>query len=266
MALNFSLKRAWDDLFSSPKYVFQLLIVTAVCMVLELIGNINPIRGPQFLASIIILGYLAMFSHNIIQSKEKVLENIFNNRETNKFILLVGLKGALIETIYAPLIFIPLVYLGFLFIWAHLSKEIILILIFIILSPLFFYLMIFPSLVFSEKLRFIDGFNLKRAFKALKLAWKDYLLCFLIMFGIYFAIFIIGFIIFSLFVLSQNKGLSLDSISSYLLQIKWASFSNKIPQNSLMESLGGAISAYFATHISAQVYRNTLIAQENNQV
>lgn len=265
MILNFSLKRAWVDLFSSPKYVFQFLAVLVICTILNLIGDINPIKGPQFLSSIIILGYLALFSHNIIQSKEGVLDNIFNNRETNKFLLLVGLKGALLETIYAPVILIPSFYLLLLFFLAHLSIGIIMPLSTIILSPLFFYLIVFPSLLFSEKLKFIDGFNLKRAFKALKLAWKDYILCFLILHGIYLLIFTMGFVIFNLFVLSQTKGLSTHSILSYCSHITWSSFSNKLPQNSLFDSVANIISAYFATHIVAQVYRNTLIEQENNQ-
>lgn len=262
MQLNFSLKKAWDDLFSNPKYIVQLLIVMTIYILMEFIGTVTPIKGPEFFGSIIIAGYTSLIAYNIINSKEKVLENIFDNPETNKFILLVGLKNALISTIYfAVLLFIPIFYLGFFvgFIHIHIPIELGVILIMLILSPLLFYSTIFPSITFAENLKFIDAFNLKKAFKALKSAWKDYLFCFLIMWLIALVIFLVGFFSFHLVIISQNKSLNINSILFYFSHMNWSFINYKLPQNILFLSIGCFISSYFGTHIVAQVYKRTLI-------
>lgn len=259
MMLNFNLKRAWDDLLSRPKYVVQLLIVTAICMILELLGDISPVKGPKFLGTIIIAGYTSLLAYNIINSKEKVLENIFNNAETNKFILLAGLKLTLIEAIYFVLVFLPpMFYLIIGFAFSHIPKELSIFLILLILSPILFYLTIFPSITFAQNLKFSDGLNLKKAFKTLKSAWKDYLLCFLIMTAILLVLFIIGFVIYNLIILAQNKGLNPHSILFYFSHMNWSFADLKSPQNSLLFSFAGVISSYFGTHITAQVYKYTL--------
>lgn len=267
MQLNFSLKRAWDDLFSSPKYIFQLLAVTAICMVLELLGHISPVKGPKFLSSIIIIGYTSLIAHNIINAKEKVLENIFNNKETNKFILLIGLKGTLIAAIYFVLLFLPpTFYLGLYFVFKHFPLELFIITIMLILSPLLFYVSIFPAITFAESLKFVDGFNFIKAFKTLKSAFKDYLLCFLIMLTIFFGFFMTGFLIYNFFILIQNKSLSINSILLYFSHMNWSSLSYKLPQNSLFFTFGGVISNYFGTHITAQVYKYTLDKESENNI
>ena len=257
MQLNFSLKKDWDDLFSTNKYIWQLLAVTVVFMIIELAGDIFQIKGPKFLATIILSGYTSLIAYNIINDKERVLENIFNIPETNKFILLVGLKAALIDAIYMIVPLVPAFYLGVYFGFSHFPKEASIITLLIIISPILFYITVFPTLVFAENLKFIDGFNFKKAFRALKLAWKDYLLGFLIMLVIFFGLFIIGFIIYNLFILNHNKKLDFNSILFYFSHINWEFFSKKLPQNSLFSSLGCVISSYFGTHIVAQVYKNT---------
>lgn len=267
MHLNFSLKKAWDDLFSEPKYIIQLLIVIVMCIVLELLGTIYSIKGPKFLSSIVLTGYTCLIAYNIINSKEEVLKNIFNNSDNNKFILLVGLKAALIDAIYFALLFLPPVfYLGLYFAFKHFPAELSTIIIMLILSPLLFYVSIFPTITFAEKLKFIDGFNFVKAFKTLKTAWKDYVLCFLIMSAILFGLFILGFLIYNLFILSQNKSLNINSILSYFSHINWSFLSLKLPQNILFFTFGGVISSYFGTHIVAQVYKYTLNKKFENIV
>ena len=259
MQLNFSLKKAWNDLFSNPKYIVQLLIVTVICMILELLGTVYSIKGPKFLCSIVLAGYTCLIAYNIINSKEEVLENIFNNSETAKFILLVGLKAALIDAIYFIFLFLPPVfYLGLYFGFKHFPAELSTIIVMLILSPLLFYVTVFPTITFAENLKFIDGFNFVKAFRLLKSAWKDYLLCFLIMSAILFGLFILEFLIYNLFILSQNKSLNINSILSYFSNMNWSFISIGHPQNILFFTFGGVISSYFGTHIVAQVYNNTL--------
>lgn len=259
MQLNFSFKKAWNDLFSDKKYIWQLLAVTVVIVFLELLGDIYPIKGPKFLATIIIAGYTSLIAYNIINSKERVLNNIFNNPETNKFILLVGLKLAIIESIYLFCFYIPGFPLAlFLMFRCHLSPEFTTLLVMLILSPILFYMTIFPSITFSKNLKFIDAFNLKNAFKTLKFAWKDYLLCFLVMTAIFLGIFSLGFVVFNLIILGKNNSLNFNSIVFYISHMKWSFLSLKLPQNSLFYSFGGVISSYFGTHIVAQVYKYTL--------
>lgn len=267
MQLNFSLKRAWDDLFSKPKYVIQLLIVTAIYMILELIESIYSIRGFRFLSSILICGYTCLFAYNIINSKEKVLENIFNNADTKEFILLVGLKAALIDAIYFALLLLPSIfYIGLYFGLKHFPAELSTILLMLILSPLLFYVTIFPTIIFSENLKFIDGFNFVKAFKTLKTAWKDYILCFLIFSAILYGLFILGFVIYNLFILSQYKSLNIHTIAFYFSHMSWSFLNIKLPQNNLFFSFGGVISSYFGTHIVAQVYKYTLNKESENNV
>lgn len=259
MQLNFSLKKAWDDLFSKPKYIVQILIVTVVCMILELLGTVYSIKGPRFISSIVLTGYTCLIAYNIINSKDEVLENIFNNSDTNKFIILVGLKAALIDAIYFALLCLPPVfYLGLYFAFRHFPTELSIIIVMLILSPLLFYATIFPTITFAENLKFIDGFNFVKAFRTLKTAWKDYLLCFLIMYAILFGLFLLGFIIYNLFILSQHKSLSINSILFYFSHMNWSFLSLKLPQNIIFFNLGGVISSYFGTHIVAQVYKYTL--------
>lgn len=258
MQLNFSLKQAWDDLFSSKKYIWQLLAATAIYMALEFLGDIYSIKGPKFLASIIIGGYTSLIAYNVINSKERVLENIFNNNENHKFILLVGLKVAIIESIYLLFLIIPGFPLAFYLTSFHFDPSLATLILMLILSPVLFYLTIFPSIVFAENLNFIDAFNFKKAFSTLKLAWKDYLLCFVITFFMLLGIFILGFVIFNLVILGQNKGLNFNSIVFYFTHLNWSFLGNKLPQNSLFLSFGCFISSYFLTHISAQVYKYTL--------
>lgn len=267
MQLKFSFKKAWDDLFSKPKYIVQLLIVTVICIILELLGTVYSIKGPKFLASIVLIGYTCLINYNIINSKERVLENIFNNSDTDKFILLVGLKATLIDAIYFALLFLPpifylAVYLGF----NHVPPELSAIIVMLILSPLLFYVSIFPTITFSENLKFLDGFNLGKAFRTIKMAWKDYILCFLIMSAILFGIFLISFLIFHLFIISQNKSLDINSILFYFSHIGWSFLSLKLPQNILFFSFGCGISSYFGTHISAQVYKYTINKEFENNV
>ncbi|MDD3722649.1 MAG: hypothetical protein PHW92_09205 [Lutibacter sp.] len=267
MQLNFSLKKAWNDLFGKPKYIIQLLIVTVICIILELLGTVYSIKGPKFLSSIVITGYTCLIAYNIINSKEEVLENIFNNSETGKFILLVGLKAALIDAIYLVLLFLPPVfYLGLYFGFKHFPAELSTIIVMLILSPLLFYVTIFPTITFAEEFKFIDGFNFVKAFRTLKIAWKDYLLCFLIMSAILFGLFILGFISYNLFILSQNKSLNINSILSYFSHINWSFISIKLPQNILFFNFGGVISSYFGTHIVAQVYKYTLNKESKNSL
>lgn len=264
MKLNFSLKKAWTDLFSDKKYIWQLLAVATLYMIIELSGDIYQIKGPKFLATIIIGGYTSLIAYNIINSKEKVLDNIFNNSETNKFLLLVGLKATLINSIYMLLPLVPTFYLGVYFGLMHFPTALAITITMIILSPILFYTTIFPTITFAETLKFTDGFNFIKAFKTLKAAWKDYLLCFLIMLVILFGLFILGFLIYNLFVLKQNKSLNINSIISYFSHMNWSFFSNELPQNSLFLSFGCVISSFFGTHLVAQVYKNTLILNKEN--
>lgn len=259
MQLNFNLKQAWDDLFSSPKYIIQLSVITIICMLLDLAEHTFQVKGPNFLSSIILSGYMSLLTYNIINSKEKVLENIFNNIETNKFILLVGLKITLIDSIYFVFLFLaPVFYLGIYFGFNRFPAELSTLIIMLILSPLLFYATVFPSITFAENLKFLDGFNFIKAFKALKIAWKDYILCFLIMMTICFGLFILEFLTYNLFILSQHKSLNINSILFYFSHLDLSMISFKLTQNSLFFNFGAVISSYFGSHIVAQVYKYTL--------
>lgn len=265
MQTNFSLRKAWDDLFSEKKYIWQLLTITVIYICLEFLGNVYQIKGPKFLASIILGGYMSLLAYNIINAKEKVLENILNNSEMNKFFLWVGLKTAIIESLYELCFFIPAFPLGFyLGLNFHLNAALATIIVMLTLSPLLFYITIFPTITFAQNLKFTDAFNFKKAANTIKFAWKDYLLCFAIMFVIFFGIFIFCFSIFYVISLIQNNVININLIIARFLNLKWAYFSLKLPQNSIIMSFANVISSYFATHIVAQVYKYTL--KEKNKV
>lgn len=264
MQLNFSLKRAWDDFFANPKYKWQLLAIAVAFIFLKLSGNVCMTKGPKFLASIIMGGYTSLLSYNIINSKEKVLENIFNNPETDRFILLVGLKTALIDAIYLLIFVIPATFIILLYFVTGLRNELLTSVSLLTLTPIIFYIAIFPTLVFSQNLSFKDAFNFKMAFNTLKKAWKDYIICFFIILAIVFGLFGFQFLLFSIYVLIQYKALTLHYILSYFSHVDLSSFSNKLPQNIVFYGIGVVIAKYFGTHISAQVYKSTLTNDENN--
>lgn len=263
MQLNFSLKRAWDDFFTNPKYKWQLFAIAVAFIFLKLSGSVFMAKGPKFLASIIMGGYTSLLSYNIINSKEKVLENIFNNPETEKFILLVGLKAALIDAIYLLIFVIPATFVILFLFTTGLRNELLTSIAIFTLIPIIFYIAIFPTLVFSQNLSFKDAFNFKLAFSTLKKAWKDYIICFLIILAIILGLFGFQFLLFSIYVLIQYKALTLHYILSYFSHVDLSYISNKLPQNIVFYGIGTVIAKYLGTHILAQVYKSTLTNDEN---
>jgi len=253
MQLNFSLKQPVQDLISNKKYVLQLLVITLIFIFLRVFG-IN-IKGLSFLASIILGGYLSLLGYNIINNREKVLENIFYTQEPNKNYLFVGLKSTLIAFIYSLILAIPGVFIVLKF---HLTPMLASIITSLILLPVTIYAMLLPSTVFSSTLNFQDGFNFKKAFVSIKYAWKDYLACFFISFIISEGLYIACFTAFHLIAFAVVHGFDFQLLVTKVMSLNLSSFSFKIRLNEGLVSFGGVTLSYYTTHIVSQTYKYSL--------
>lgn len=253
MQLNFSLKQPVQDLISNKKYVLQLLIITLIFIILRVFG-IN-IKGLKFLASVILGGYLSLLSYNIINNREKVLENIFYTQEPNKNYLFVGLKSTLIAFIYSLILAIPGVFIVLKF---HLTPMFASIITSLILLPVTIYAMLLPSTVFSSTLNFHDGFNFKKAFASIKYVWKDYLACFFLSFIISEGLYLTCFTVFHIIAFTMQHGFNFQLLAAKVMSLTLSSFSFKIPLNAGLVSFGGVLSSYYTTHIVSQVYKYSL--------
>lgn len=256
MKLNFSLKNAYEDLISSKKYIWQLLIVTILVVSLELLGELYKIKGPDFLSSIVLGGYLSLISYNIINAKERVLESIFNNKEITKFFLLVGLKTATIDFIYIAAFYIATLPIALILksLWP-LNDTQLAILTPILLFPFFIFFYLMPTTVFSETLKFSDGFKYKKAVTLYKFAINDYLICVFILILIIFGLFAICFLGFTIIFLL--KTVQTNSISSLTMKILWDAML-RTHSNIVFLTFSNVIASYFCTHIVAQTYKHSL--------
>lgn len=183
MQLNFSIKKAWTDLFSNKKYVYELFLLMLFFAIIEIIGKVLKIEKIVIWLPLIFFGgYLTLIANNIIKGSEPVLENIFSFKKNNRNLILVGLKSAVLTVSYLVIIFIlgalSILFLNFI----KISGNIAFILYFSIIMFLMVFIFILGSLLFSENLRIKDGFNIKRAIASFKLAWGAYILAFFVYF------------------------------------------------------------------------------------
>lgn len=183
MQLDFSLKTAWDDLVCNKKYIYELFLLVLFFIVTEVIGKTLKIEKVLiWLPSAFFAGYLTLVANNIIKGSEPVLENIFAFKKSNRNIILVGLKSAVLAVSYLVIIFILGTLATLFFSFINISGNIAFILYFsIVMFPAVF-IIILGSLLFAESLCVKDGFNIKRAIISFKLAWGNYLLLFVVYF------------------------------------------------------------------------------------
>lgn len=253
MQLNFSLKKAWDDLFCDKKYALELFSIILLLILLTIVSIFTPLKLLPILGYIIWSGYFVLMCNNIINDKQPALADIFSNTK-GRNIFATGLKIIGLSLIYGICFglfwFITNLILAKIML---LPQKSVLLFIILISIPLVLFVALIEGLLLSENLKFSDGFNLKKGLSSFKYAWKDYLASvgFLILanFVSIFIIFFTALIFGTILGILIKSGMSLDktTISNY------SSVSGVIIGNLLGIPLG-----YFFNHILAQIYKYTL--------
>lgn len=253
MQFNFSLKKAWKDLFGNKQYVLEFSSMLLLMIVLYSISIFTEFKLLPILGYFIWIGYLSLMCNNVINGREPVLADIFSNAEGRnifvvsfKFIsvgtiygLVFGIIGGLICSIFPKLFSLP--------------AQNVLIATAIILLPLMMLFSLLSGFLFSENLKFSEGFNLKKIVNSYKAAWKDYLATFGIFILMYLSsivVIILVVTVFAVLILGLSKaGMPLDSLGIH-------NYSKVFGQ--LIGNLLGFPMGYLFNHIVAQTYKYSL--------
>lgn len=257
MQLNFSLKKAWTDLFDDRKHTKELLLLWLLLIILYAVGEFTKLSLLPVIAYVLLGGYFVLMSNNIINGREPVLADILSDKTENRNIIAAGLKPIGIGFIYGLVfgIFWGLISLFFtkILMFSALKGFVTAVLISL---PVLIIVSIFVTLLFSENLKFSDGFNLKRAFISFKYAWREYLvtLCFQLLMNI---VAIIVLFIFCLFV-----GIIIGLITTIFKTAPalTTSLIKELGQliGMVVGSLFGLLIGYFYSHLLAQSYKYSL--------
>lgn len=253
MQLNFSLKKAWTDLFSNKKYVVELALLMLLMIVLELVAAFSSLKLLPILGYLIWTGYVVLMYNNIINNREPVLEDVFANAK-GRNIIASGLKLVGIGLVYG---FGLGVFAGLAtFILTkvlHFQGNIALLSVVLISLPLVVFMTLFGGLLFAENLKFSDGFNLKKGVGSFKNAWKEYLCAFGFLIIMYLlvcgAIVLIG-LLFGTFVgLLIKSGIVIEKTVLHNCSMAFGS---------VLGNVFGFPLGYFFSHIIAQCYKYSL--------
>jgi len=233
MKLNFSFKKAYNDLFSNKKYIWQLLSFTLIYFILNVLEIILKCKDSSGFGYTILFGYLCLMANNIIQEKEPVLANIFNKKWN---IFWIGWKNGIVEIIYCAALMIP-GYLIVISLKHYYGIKILfgIILLCITFLPLIIFIWVSSFILFSENLSITESFNLIKSFKSFKYVWKEYLFSsslYVICFTLMYVIYAIFHIFFKNFYFDQTANLVMYSFL--------------------------VISNYFCLHFIAQSYKYSL--------
>lgn len=238
MQLNFSLKRAWNDLFLKEQYIIQFLSIAALITLCVWVSNFPKMENANHFSYYIIGTYFCLMTNNIIKGSKNALEDIFT-----PFLNFIRVSIGLMFLLIVYILIFLIIYLGVLFFIDSILKLsfypfgiALLMVMFLIFSINF----TFARLLFSEKFSFKDGFNLKKAIISFRRGMKEYL----IIFAIYI---LINCIIFA--IVSYLNSLSFNPLDNHFkitlqVQIFWG--------------LATFILDYFYNHILAQTYKYTL--------
>lgn len=254
MHFNFSFNKAFSDLFDNKKYAFELFSLIILMIVLNIVAQFSQLKLLPILGYWVWLGYLFLMCNNVINGKEPVLADIFSNSK-GRNIFLIALKFFGLALVYG--IFIGILWLILSMLFTNLfamPKNNALILSILVSFPLFLFVSFFSLLLFSENLKFRDGFNLKKALLSFKCAWKDYLAVFV--FLIIFYILCIVAVIPVFLVLGVLAGGMVKSG----LHINYSMISAiSLILGTIWGNTFGFVLGYFYHNILAQVYKYTLV-------
>jgi|GEM_PF-6681911 len=177
LTFNFSFNKAYTDLTADKKYIWELLSLVLVFFVIDIMGILFKSKGTSSIGSILVSGYMCLMANNILHSREPVLTNIFATKEKGRNIFWVGFKQNMAQLAYFIILFIA----GF-FIVQFLSGNYGIkllegsIIAAFILLPLIVFSLFASFILFIENLSFKESFNILKAAKSFKYAWKGYLL------------------------------------------------------------------------------------------
>lgn len=235
LKLNFRFSKAFNDLFSNKRYIWELLLLVVLFFISSMFAqsplSLSIINGTS------LFGYMSIMANNIIQDQKPVLAGIYNSN-----IFLAGFKQIVIQFIY----FIPLgILLSLITMFLEINykvkhQEATILIIFIFL-PLIFFLLISAFTLFAENLSFKDSFNLMKSIKLSKYAWKGYLVSSIL------------YILITICILLFNNLFKIFNNSIIIM------ISNLITCSFLV------IASYFWFHFVAQSYKYALVNYNKNK-
>ena len=243
MNLHFSFNKAYTDLFNNKKYVWELLSFVLMFYVVELFQSVIKSSSSNSFISIMLGGYLCIMANNIIHDKEPVLGDIFKRKDNKISFIFAGFKQGMVQVAYfAVLAIVGCNAASFLKNSYGISNIEAWVLIAVIMLPVIVFLVISSFVLVSENLSFRDGFNLIKALKSFKYAWKEYIIA-----G---ALYIISLILIALII----------SIAEMI-------FKNQITSQvgAVITYLTIVISSYFSSHLIAQAYKYSLIKMKSQE-
>lgn len=255
MTLHFDLKKPWTDLVESKENLKYLLGIGILLIVLGIIDIVLKVKIFSSIGNLILGGYFVLMINNIIHDKKPILENLGTPVGEERNLALIILKTLGIGIVYGFGLVILGVILFFLFLKVVLlSMPLAITALIICLMPLLV-LISLCNLLFAENLKFSDAFNLKKAAISFGIAWKEYLLAFIlnILFLIVAIILLVlvaiplGFIIALLF-----KSLTLVPNSNEIAKLFGGMFGATIGQ------IGAIIISYWYLNIVTQAYKYSL--------
>ena len=239
MQLNFSLKKAWNDLFLKEQYIIQFLSMAALIVLCLLAGELFKMDGASSIPTFIIGAYFCLIRNNIINGSIPAMAEIF--KDPLKF-LRAGLGLTFLFVTYALTFF--LIGISIFFIGANvlnLPAFSLTIFVLAITLSVFSLLFAFAKLLFSENLCLKDGFNLSKAMISFKRGTKEYL----IIFGFYIILYsVILTIIFC------TNSFAYNPIDRHV--------TIALPANTLA-MLAIFMLDYFYNHLLAQTYKYSLL-------
>lgn len=258
MALNFDLKKTWSDLSIRKEDTKWLLLIILLTTALSIIDIFSNVKIFNLIGSLILSAYFILMMNNIVKGNEYPLSNIINSNDENRNLLLVAVRLLGLGVVYG-LGIVLLIGLMFWIFVGLLKLSVIqgLIILMLILLPISPFLPII-NMLYAENLNFSDAFNLKKGWKSIKVAYKEYLACF----ALYFLILIA--LIASVILVGVAVG---TIIAIVCILLKMGNPMNifhdpsKHVSDMISTIIGGVVGgfiAYFYSHIFAQAYKYSL--------
>lgn len=175
--LNFSVKKAYEDLVLDKKYFGIYIVMSITFVALIFLATYFKIKILSVLCCIIYYGYLSLIANNVVKDKYPTLDNFLSTKEKLKELLQAGAKFSILVSIYNLLSGFIIQFVASALMVNFSSGFIsVLKLAMIISSPVVIFNMITPSILFFENLSFKEAFNLKKAMYSFKYAAKEYIL------------------------------------------------------------------------------------------
>lgn len=180
MTLNFDLKKPWTDLAESKPNIKYLILIGLLMIVLGVIDLALKTKTFSSIGNIILGGYFILMINNIIHDKKPILEDLSNSSGSERNLFFIILKIFGIGIVYGLAMITIGIILFLIFLKGlMLDMRISVIALIVFLLPLLILLSL-SNLLFAENLKFSDAFNIKKAVKSFSIAWKEYLIAFIL--------------------------------------------------------------------------------------